>query len=162
MSNQGNNLATIVIGDENHIGVSGALAMSIIEAYFGQRSPARSFRKKEVCGMVSNNPVLTKSNRAGNDRFVLMIDAAHAKRILCRILCAIWHVVAERAETTRTVSFRAVGLISDQIIEDFCSWLSTLAHEHISLSNVLTVGFSGSGGAGKPPLPALTSAGSRR
>jgi len=114
------NLTSVIIGNENYIDASGGFATGVSEAHFGQRAPSCGAVEEERGGILSDNPVFAKPNRASNDRFVLMVDTAHTQRIFGFVFCAIGDYVVERTETMTPVSFGSVCLVSYQIAENLC------------------------------------------
>ncbi len=69
--------------------------------------------------MVGNDPILAEADWTGNDHLVLMIDTTDAKRVPCLVFCAVRYLVVEGAEAMRTIALCYLGLVCNQITEDF-------------------------------------------
>ena len=79
--------------------------------------------KKEICCIICNHPALTEANRASDDYFVVVEHAAHTKRVLRFIFCAIRNFIVERTETLCAMTICIRAHVRYWKAEDFREWL---------------------------------------
>ena len=112
-------LASVIIRHQNNIYVASGLAVFIIKANFNQRSPFCIGREEKSGGIVGNNPILTKANRASDRHTVSVIYATNTQGVVSLIFCAVRNFVVEWTEPFFTVADCLWGLVVYRIPEYF-------------------------------------------
>src|SRR2546423_7082822 len=110
--------SALIVSDENDIDVACRLALPVIQPDFDKRRPLRFERKEEACGLIRNQPVLPKANRAGDGNRLTVANAAHAERIIRFVFRAIRHFVVEGAQTLAAMAHGFLRLVVCWITED--------------------------------------------
>src|ERR1035437_2935668 len=117
-----------VIRDENEVDVPRRFARLIIQSNFREGCPSRVRREKELRTIIGNDPILTKSNWAGDGKMVSLENATHSKRIVRFVLGAVGNLIVVRTKFFEPIAGSRCGSVIRRQTKDFSERIGLSLH----------------------------------
>nr|VFJ96525.1 MAG: hypothetical protein BECKLFY1418A_GA0070994_106013 [Candidatus Kentron sp. LFY] len=107
----------VIVRNKHDIDVACYSTVLVFQSDLGQRGPLGISWKEKIGSIVSDDPILPKTNRTRDNQIIAVEDATSAKGIVCLILGAVRNLVVKRTKTFAAIANGKIGLVVERKAE---------------------------------------------